>query len=305
MLGVRCWVLVKTKTQNLTPNTPPKMADKDETGRDAYEREVTTDLKDTTPDRPKGMPLHTRILIGLLVGVIAGVAANRICGGDHPDVAWTISHITEPIGTLFLRLLLMIVVPLVFSSLVVGVAGIGDIRQLGRVGLKAFGYTLVISAISVVIGLTLANTIRPGERLDAETRAGLEARYRRDADEARGRRDEGGHDRLAADAGRQDHRAVNPVASVAGIIAGEEKQTDTPEHAAPDVLRAAARRRRHARPHRGLRAAAARLAGALRNLGEDHRHHHEARAVRGRVPALQQHGALRARPAAARSRGSW
>jgi hypothetical protein len=63
--------------------------DKRETGRDAYEREATTDLKDTTPDRPKGMPLHTRILIGLLVGVVAGVAANRVWGGDHPDLAWS------------------------------------------------------------------------------------------------------------------------------------------------------------------------------------------------------------------------
>ena len=61
--------------------------DKRKTGSDAYEREATTDLKDTTPDRPKGMPLHTRILIGLLVGVVAGVAANRIWGGDHPGVA--------------------------------------------------------------------------------------------------------------------------------------------------------------------------------------------------------------------------
>src|SRR5688572_5067589 len=157
------------------------MADKDETGRDAYEREATTDLKDTTPDKPKGMPLHTRILIGLLVGVVAGVAANRLWGGDHASVAWTISRITEPIGTLFLRLLLMVVVPLIFSSLVVGIAGIGDIRKLGRVGLKSFGYTLVISAISVVIGLTLANTIRPGERIDPATAQGLEARYGSDA----------------------------------------------------------------------------------------------------------------------------
>src|SRR5688500_6009035 len=151
--------------------------DNRQTGRDAYEREATTDLKDTTPDRPKGMPLHTRILIGLAVGVVAGVAANRLWGGDHAGVAWTISRVTEPVGTLFLRLLLMIVVPLVFSSLVVGVAGIGDIRRLGRVGVKAFGYTLVISAISVVIGLTLANTMRPGERIDAATAQGLEARY--------------------------------------------------------------------------------------------------------------------------------
>ncbi|HEX8853232.1 MAG TPA: dicarboxylate/amino acid:cation symporter [Pyrinomonadaceae bacterium] len=148
---------------------------------DAYEREATTDLRDTTPDRPRGMALHTRILIGLIVGVVAGVAVNRIYGGDDARVTATIYHVTEPLGQLFLRLLLMVVVPLVFSSLVVGVAGIGDIRRLGRVGLKSFLYTFIISAISVVIGLTLANTIRPGERLDAATRAGLEARYGADA----------------------------------------------------------------------------------------------------------------------------
>ncbi|HEX8476592.1 MAG TPA: dicarboxylate/amino acid:cation symporter [Pyrinomonadaceae bacterium] len=148
---------------------------------DAYEREETTDLKDSTPDRPKGMPLHTRILIGLVFGVVAGVAVNQLLGGEDPRVVWFISNITEPIGQLFLRLLLMIVVPLVFSSLVVGVAGIGDIRKLGRVGLKSFIYTFVISAISVVIGLTMANTIRPGERIDAATAQGLQARYGTDA----------------------------------------------------------------------------------------------------------------------------
>lgn len=144
---------------------------------DAYERETTTDLKDETADRPKRWPLHTRILIGLAVGVIAGIAVNASLGGDHPRIVWIVANITEPVGQLFLRLLLMTVVPLVFASLVVGVAGIGDIRKLGRVGLKSFAYTFVISAISVVIGLTLANTIRPGERIDAATAAALEARY--------------------------------------------------------------------------------------------------------------------------------
>jgi DAACS family dicarboxylate/amino acid:cation (Na+ or H+) symporter len=206
------------------------MADKngkDSAGQNAYERELTTDLKDTTPDRPKGMPLHTRILIGLLVGVVAGVIVNTVLGGEDPRVAWTISRITEPIGTLFLRLLLMVVLPLVFSSLVVGVAGIGDIRRLGRVGLKAFAYTLVISAISVVIGLTLANTMRPGERIDETTKAGLAERYGSDA--ARRVAD-------ATKAGTTDSALMqvvktivpsNPVAAFAGIIAGEEKQTDT------------------------------------------------------------------------------
>jgi DAACS family dicarboxylate/amino acid:cation (Na+ or H+) symporter len=148
---------------------------------DAFEREVTTDLDEETPDKPKGLALHTRILIGLAVGVIAGVAVNFTFGGDHPRVAWVVDNITQPIGQLFLRLLLMIVVPLVFSSLVVGVAGIGDVRKLGRVGLKSFGYCLVISAISVVIGLTLANTIKPGKRIDPATSAALQQRYATDA----------------------------------------------------------------------------------------------------------------------------
>src|SRR5688572_13101862 len=113
---------------------------------DAFERELTTDLDEETSDKPKGLALHTRILIGLAVGAIAGVLVNYLFGGDHPRVVWVIDHITNPIGQLFLRMLLMIVVPLVFSSLIVGVAGIGDIRKLGRVGLKSFGYCLVISA---------------------------------------------------------------------------------------------------------------------------------------------------------------
>ena len=147
----------------------------------AFEREITTDLDEETADKPKGMPLHTRILIGLAVGVIAGISVNYSFGGDHPRIVWVIDNITQPIGQLFLRLLLMIVVPLVFSSLVVGVAGIGDIRKLGRVGLKSFGYCLVISAISVAIGITLANTIKPGKRIDPNTSAALQARYATDA----------------------------------------------------------------------------------------------------------------------------
>jgi DAACS family dicarboxylate/amino acid:cation (Na+ or H+) symporter len=149
--------------------------------RDAFEREINTDLDEETPDKPKGIPLHTKILIGLAVGVVAGLVVNRALGGDHPRVVWVVDNITGPVGQLFLRLLLMIVVPLVFSSLVVGVAGIGDIRKLGRVGVRSFAYCLVISAISVVIGLTLANTIKPGTRIDPATSAALQQRYAGDA----------------------------------------------------------------------------------------------------------------------------
>lgn len=138
---------------------------------------MTTDLDNRTDDRPRGMPLHTRILIGLVAGAVAGLAASAILGPSHPGLAWTVRNLAQPIGGLFVRLLLMVVIPLVFSALVVGVAGVGDIRKLGRVGLKSLAYTLVVSAISVVIGITLANTIRPGERVSAETAAALEARY--------------------------------------------------------------------------------------------------------------------------------
>lgn len=205
---------------NPSPELPP----------DRFERQETTDLDDKTPDQPKGLPLHTRILIGLGVGVGAGILANTLVGGDEPRVVWIVTNITEPIGQLFLRLLLMIVVPLVFSSLVVGVAGIGDVRKLGRVGLRCFAYTLVVSAISVFIGLTLANTIRPGERVAPETRAGLEARYGSDA--AKRVADATKKPATPDSAMMQVVKTLvpsNPVASISGIRVGEDKQTDTPD----------------------------------------------------------------------------
>ena len=127
------------------------------------------------------MPLHTRILLGLAVGVVAGVGVNLALGPADPNVKWWVDNVTNPVGQLFLRLLLMTVVPLVFSSLVAGVAGIGDVRKLGRVGLKSFFYTFTISAVSVVIALGVTNTVQPGRRIAPETAAALEARYGSDA----------------------------------------------------------------------------------------------------------------------------
>lgn len=127
------------------------------------------------------MPLHTRILVGLAIGVIVGVGANIALGPADPNVKWWVDNVTNPVGQLFLRLLLMTVVPLVFSSLVAGVAGIGDVRKLGRVGLKSFAYTFGISAISVVIALLVANIVAPGRRIAPDTAAALQARYGSDA----------------------------------------------------------------------------------------------------------------------------
>ena len=68
------------------------------TPADRFERELTTDLSDRTNDRPRGLPLHTRILLGLAVGVVAGVTVNLAVGGDHPAVGWVIANVTEPLG---------------------------------------------------------------------------------------------------------------------------------------------------------------------------------------------------------------
>jgi DAACS family dicarboxylate/amino acid:cation (Na+ or H+) symporter len=127
------------------------------------------------------LPLHSKILIGLVAGALVGGTLNTVLGSASPQLIFFTENITNPIGQLFLRLLLLLVVPLVFSSLTLGVAGLGDLRRIGRIGVKSLVYTVVISAISVVIGLTLANTIKPGKRISPEVSAQLAKQYSQDA----------------------------------------------------------------------------------------------------------------------------
>ena len=94
-----------------------------------------------TPDgHPVSAPKHSRILWGLTIGAVLGILANIAIGSKNPVLAWILENITEPIGALFLRLLLMTVVPLVVASLILGISRIGDIRKLGRIGLRCFLY---------------------------------------------------------------------------------------------------------------------------------------------------------------------
>jgi DAACS family dicarboxylate/amino acid:cation (Na+ or H+) symporter len=119
------------------------------------------------------LALHTRILIGGVLGAAAGIAAHYLLGTDDPTLANVIRYGTGPIGQIFLRLLFMLVVPLIFSALVLGVAGMGDPRSLGRVGVKTLAYTVIVSAIAVLIGVTLVNLIRPGAGISPELKARL------------------------------------------------------------------------------------------------------------------------------------
>jgi DAACS family dicarboxylate/amino acid:cation (Na+ or H+) symporter len=127
------------------------------------------------------MKLHTKILLGLLVGAALGVAANFTLGGDHAAVVWINKYLAGPVGQIFLRMLFMIVVPLVFASIALGVAGLGDLRKVGRVGGKAIAYFLVTTAIAATIGLIAVNIFRPGAQLDQTVREELLQTYAQDA----------------------------------------------------------------------------------------------------------------------------
>jgi dicarboxylate/amino acid:cation (Na+ or H+) symporter, DAACS family len=121
-------------------------------------------------------PLHTKIFFGLIFGLVVGLLVHEIAG-DAPWVLWTVKNVAYPLGQIFLRLIFMIVVPLVFSSLVLGVLELGDVRKLGRIGLKTLGYTLFASGISVAIGITMVNLFRPGAGVDPAVRAELSSTF--------------------------------------------------------------------------------------------------------------------------------
>ena len=129
----------------------------------------------------KGMKLHNKILLGLLVGAVMGGLANWQVGTTNPTVEWINAYIAVPVGQVFLRMLFMVVMPLVFASIALGVAGLGDIRKVGRVGGKAIGYFLGTTALAATLGLIVVNVSRPWERVTPETREALMTRFAGDA----------------------------------------------------------------------------------------------------------------------------
>jgi dicarboxylate/amino acid:cation (Na+ or H+) symporter, DAACS family len=125
----------------------------------------------------RGLALHWRILIGLLTGGILGVAANFALGADHEGLRWTVDNIAQPLGQIFLRLIFMVVLPLVFSALVLGVVEIGDLTRLRRMGAVTLGLTVLLSGASVGIGIGVASTLRPGDMLGEDKRVELRERF--------------------------------------------------------------------------------------------------------------------------------
>ena len=113
------------------------------------------------------LQLHTKILLGLLLGIFFGVLANQ----------WGLSNFVftyiKPIGTAFIKLISMVVVPLVFASLLVGTTSLGDIKKLGRIGVRTLVLYVSMTAIAVSIGIGLGNIVRPGVGFSQQTRQQL------------------------------------------------------------------------------------------------------------------------------------
>ena len=123
------------------------------------------------------MQLYTKILLGLVLGTVLGLAGNAA------RIDWLQAFLIslEPVGKGFIRLITMIVIPLVIASLMVGTASLGDLRKLGRVGGKTLLYYLGTTAIAVTIGLGLSNLIQPGGQIDPSTRDQLAAQFEGEA----------------------------------------------------------------------------------------------------------------------------
>ncbi|HEX5764550.1 MAG TPA: cation:dicarboxylase symporter family transporter, partial [Woeseiaceae bacterium] len=105
--------------------------------------------------RRRRLTLTRQILLGLVLGVIAGALVNTY----HAE--WASSF--RPFSQLFLRLIKMIIAPLIFATLVAGIAGAGHLRQVGRIGVRAIIYFEIVTTIALIIGLAAVNITRPGD----------------------------------------------------------------------------------------------------------------------------------------------
>ncbi len=111
--------------------------------------------------KPRRLPITLKILIGFILGILFGFIASPFIP-DSPVLSNYVMPFIDLTGKIFLRLLMMLIVPLVFTSLVAGASSVGDVRKLGRMGLKTFFLYLITTAVAIIIGIFAGNIFRPG-----------------------------------------------------------------------------------------------------------------------------------------------
>ncbi len=125
--------------------------------------------------------LHTRILLGMLLGVAAGLIVRS--NVTDPETIETIISYVKPIGDIFLRMIFMMVIPLLLSALILGISDLGDLSKVGRIGLRMLMYTIVVTGVSVGIGFAAVTLFQPGAGLGASQREYLETRFSEQAEQ--------------------------------------------------------------------------------------------------------------------------
>ncbi|KDD66214.1 proton glutamate symport protein [Pseudomonas mandelii PD30] len=103
-----------------------------------------------------------QIMIGLLAGIAIGALLHRF----PESRTWLVDSLLQPAGDIFIKLMKMIVVPIVFSCMVVGIAGHGDGKSLGRIGVKSLTYFFSITTLAIIVGLVIGNLLKPGAGTD-------------------------------------------------------------------------------------------------------------------------------------------
>ena len=114
----------------------------------------------------RGLSMPWKMGLGFGLGLALGLVVHLTAGADAAWVQAFTRYFTTPASGLFLNLIFMLIVPLLFSALVMGISEMGDIRALGRIGWKTLAYTVVLSGVAVGLGLVLVNVLRPGTGVD-------------------------------------------------------------------------------------------------------------------------------------------
>lgn len=125
----------------------------------------------------KGVPLHVKVLLGLILGALVGWVVQQQYGPKHPDVAWWITEVFDPVGTLFLRMIYMVIIPLLFSALTLGIMELGGAKKLGRIGVRALLFTVILSGTAVGLAVISTNIVQPGRGFTESQRLDLTERF--------------------------------------------------------------------------------------------------------------------------------
>jgi len=126
--------------------------------------------------KKRNLPLHIKIIIGMVLGVLIGLLFSRLSWGSQ----WILSWI-KPFGDIFINLLKLLAIPLIFASLVSGIAQLKDISKLSKIGFRTILWFLSTTVLAVSIGLLIVNIIKPGKFMSEETRSALIYNYKSEA----------------------------------------------------------------------------------------------------------------------------